>query len=75
MIHGVEILSSVSISGKVVVLGRTPEKRLWTVSLGEELVARCASRNELVDWALMAQGAKGVSSPPNDAWSRHTDDT
>lgn len=69
----VAVLSGVRLEGRTPVLERLGE--LWILKLGEGILARSRSRNELLDWALFGQGAKGVMTVPSPGWDFRKDDT
>ena len=60
--------------------GRTPSiarqaAGLWVLVLGADTLATSKSRNEILDWALFGQGAKGVSTAPLPGFDFRKDDT
>lgn len=69
----VEVLSVSRLEGRAPALERLGE--LWILKLGEDVIARSKSRNELLDWALFGQGAKGVMTVPSPGWDFRKDDT
>jgi hypothetical protein len=70
----VEVLGSRNLEGQTPVLTRQADG-LWVLSLGPDTLARAKSRNELLNWALYGQGAKGVQTMPSADWDFRKDDT
>jgi hypothetical protein len=70
----VEVLDSRNLERQTPVLTRQADG-LWALSLGADVLARSKSRNELLEWALYGQGAKGVQTMPSAGWDFRKDDT